>query len=330
MDRFFRTEDEFVGWLKRRSGRGSPGMRLGIGDDAGLIRPQPGYDLILTADMSLEGVHFSPALHSPEVVGHRALARSLSDIAAMGGRPKFALISIGISKRADRPWVEGFFRGIFRLARRFGVTILGGDTAVSPGGTTVDVVLVGEVQQGRALLRSGARHGDAVFVAGIPGLSALGLLSLRRGAAKRDSKALRAHLQPEPQCRLGQFLSENRLASSAMDLSDGLAMDLSRLAKASGIGAVLWASKIPLIREKELRGIGRLSPLSLALEGGEDYKLLFTVPKRKLRAIPGTFNGARLYRIGEIRESPRGKVMLLEDGKLKPLAAKGYDHFARR
>jgi thiamine-monophosphate kinase len=322
MGRLFKTEDEFVNWLKRRRQAKTPGLRLGIGDDAGLIEPSPGHEIILTADLSIEGVHFSRRLHPADAVGHRALARSLSDVAAMGGKPRFALISLALSKRADRAWVEEFYRGMFRLARRFGVTILGGDAAVTGSVLAADVTMLGEVARGRALLRSGARPGDAIYVAGTLGLSALGLRLLRSRSNVRNSRALRAHLYPEPQCALGQFLSERRLASAAIDLSDGLSLDLSRLLKASGAGAQLWESHIP--RPAVAAGQRASAALSLALDGGEDYKLLFTVPASKASRLPASYQGILLHEIGEVRN--RGMMIAGPNG-IRPLVRAGYDHF---
>lgn len=329
MQKQYRSEAEFLTWLRRCSGRNAAGMVVGIGDDAGLIRPKAGRELILTTDLSIEGVHFSTRLHPPEAVGHRALARSLSDIAAMGGAPRFALVALALSRRTDRLWVEEFYGGIFRLAHRFGVMLLGGDTAIKPGrtgGIAADVVVVGDVARGRALLRSGARPGDTVFVAGTLGLAALGLRALRSKLKNRVA-ALRAHLYPEPQCALGQFLAEERVASAAMDLSDGLSLDLARLAAASGVGARLWQDAIPTVKPGAMSAARGVTPLSLALNGGEDYKLLFTVSQRSLPRVPEIFDGVRLHRIGEICASARGISLIGNNGKPQPLAAAGYDHF---
>lgn len=322
---FFKSEAEFVSWLRRRTPRKVKGLALGIGDDAALIGVQRGKEVILTTDLSIKGVHFS-SHHPPRAVGHRALARSLSDIAAMGGTPRFALVSLAISPRADRAWLKEFFDGMFALARRFGVVLIGGDTSVVNGPTFADVIVTGEVARGAALLRSGAKPGDRVYVSGRLGLSALGLrllLSRTRTLKTGDARAIRAHLFPEPQCAVGQFLSARRLASAMMDLSDGLSIDLLRLCNASGVGATLFLDQIPAPALPD-----REDALNLALHGGEDYQLLFTVPPGKAGKIPRQIARSNLNCIGEIRAS-RGLDLVAANGNKQPLEPRGYDHFTR-
>ncbi|MGA3327983.1 MAG: thiamine-phosphate kinase [Terriglobia bacterium] len=326
-DRFlFECEADFTAWIRRRTPRRVAGLKLGIGDDAALVTIPPGRELILTTDLSIEGVHFTPTLHPPQAVGHRALARSLSDIAAMGGTPRYALISLAVSLRTGQAWLEGFFDGLFGLARRFAVAVIGGDTAVVHGPCAVDVIVAGEVPRGRALRRSGARPRDQIFVSGRLGMAALGLQVLPRRTHIRkpvEVAALRAHLFPRPQCALGRFLSEHRLASAMMDLSDGLSIDLRRLCDASGVGASLFANRVPTPHITDVE-----DALGLALHGGEDYQLLFTVPAAKSSKIPRRFGRTPLHCIGEIRSS-RGINLITQDGKTLPLAPHGYDHFAR-
>jgi thiamine-monophosphate kinase len=325
----FRSEAEFVRWLQRGSRARVQRLSVGIGDDAALVRLRPGRELILTTDLSIEGVHFLPRLHPPRSVGHRALARALSDIAAMGGTPRFALISLGLSKRATRQWVEGFYAGVRSLASRAGVAIIGGDTALVSRPTFVDVVMAGEIPSGSALLRSGARPGDRIFVSGRLGLSALGLRMLKAGRVSAGSaRAILAHLYPMPRIELGQFLSKKRLASSLMDLSDGLSADLARLCEASGVGAALWSSLIPRPMGYAVQKLSDARGLDLALNGGEDYELLFTVPPGKADRLPARFGNLPLHRIGEIRRA-KGLSLVLPDGTSRPLAQGGYDHFRK-
>jgi thiamine-monophosphate kinase len=348
----FRTEDEFVQWLQALAARAQgqervrrleKGVKLGIGDDAALVAVRNRHELILTTDMSVEGVHFARRVHPPEAVGHRALARSLSDVAAMGGVPRYVLVSLAISKEVTRGWVSGFYHGILALGRRFGVRLVGGDTALVAGRSFIDVLVAGEVSRGKALRRSGARAGDQIFVSGRLGLSALGLRLLQSKAAQTllpvsesgalcrqaqarvpvplAREAVQAHLYPEPQCKLGRFLSERRMASALMDLSDGLSTDLFRLCAASGVGARLWALKIPRPNLPDAA-----DSLQLALHGGEDYQLLFTVPQRKVSSLPSKFQGRPLYHLGEIEASKAIKLVTPE-GKIRALEPAGWDCF---
>jgi thiamine-monophosphate kinase len=323
---FFKSEADLITWICRRTPRRAAGLTLGIGDDAALVAVPPGRELILTADLSIEGVHFTSTLHPPRAVGHRALARSLSDIAAMGGTPRYALVSLAASRRTGRAWLEGFYKGLFALARRFDVAIIGGDTAVVDGPCAIDVVVAGDVPRGQALRRSGAQPGDRIFISGRLGMAALGLRLLPTQVRRRkpvERAAIRAHLFPQPQCTLGRFLSEHRMATALMDLSDGLSIDLQRLCKASGVGARLFENRIPTPRIPDSE-----DALSLALHGGEDYQLLFTVSAAKSAKMPRHFGRIPLQCIGEIRAS-RGIEMVTPDGRTLPVEPHGYDHFSR-
>jgi thiamine-monophosphate kinase len=339
----FRNETQFVKWLRARAGAGPADVRVGIGDDAALVRPRRGFELILKADMSLEGVHFDARLHPATSVGHRALARPLSDVAAMGGTPRFALISLAFSRsrQLTSRWIEDFYRGLAHLARRYRVAIIGGDTAITSSQTFADVVVVGEIPSGAALLRSGARPSDEIFVSGRLGMSRLGLEALRwKQTAKRRagragpppgwqagelSRAIEVHLFPEPRVALGQFLVKNGLASAAIDVSDGLSTDLAHLAEASHVGARIWASLLPA---PQTAVGGAAEALRLALNGGEDYELLFTVPARLAARVPSAYRGVPLHRIGEIRPSADGLTLIREDGAEVPLEPGGFDHFS--
>ncbi|HEX5483198.1 MAG TPA: thiamine-phosphate kinase, partial [Terriglobia bacterium] len=208
---------------------------------------------------------------------------------------------------------------------------LGGDTARHSGGIFADIVLVGEVPQGKALLRSGAKPGDALFVAGTLGLSARGLEFLRSGKRSKNSpafrEALRAHAYPEPQCHLGQYLAKTGLAAAAIDLSDGLSTDLGRLCQSSGVGAKVWAERIPVPPDFSTGNpAGHSHLFHLALHGGEDYKLLFAVRPGNVARVPDSFEGVRIHRIGEVLAGPT-KSLVLPNGAHKRLESLGYDHF---
>ncbi|MFN7992806.1 MAG: thiamine-phosphate kinase [Bryobacteraceae bacterium] len=296
-------EVEIVERIRRRAAlSGSPGLVLGIGDDCSIFRPSGGReDLLFTTDLLIQDVHFRTETHSPEAAGHKTLARGLSDIAAMGGIPRFCLLSLMLGPQADDRWMRRFFDGLLRLAGRTGTALAGGDLARAEK-TACDIVVCGAVPRGTALRRDRAKAGDAIYVSGRLGGSALGL-------ATGKGRAWATHLRPEPRLALGQFLRKQR-ATAAMDLSDGLSLDLRRMALASGIEAHIEAPP-------RFRG----ATLEQALDGGEDYELLFTVRSRA--KVPPAFEGVKLTRIGVMRKGTAGAVFL--NGK--PLPAHGYDHF---
>ncbi len=280
---------------------------MGIGDDCAVVRPRgAGEDWLLTTDMVIEDIHFSREMHPAQAVGHRVLARGLSDIAAMGGEPRFCLLSLALAPWSDSRWVDAFFRGFFRLARRTGTTLAGGDLAHAEK-LACDVVVCGALPRGRALRRDGARAGDHIFVSGVLGGSALGLRA-RRGPAWK------LHLHPEPRLELGRYLRKTLKATAAMDLSDGLSLDLHRLSLASGLSASLDREP-PAFRGASLED---------ALHGGEDYELLFTLPPRA--RPPAEYEGLALTRIGTMVKGKPGAVSLLGH----PLKPRGYDHFRGR
>jgi thiamine-monophosphate kinase len=285
-----------------------PGIVLGIGDDCAIFRPRGSReDLVFTTDMVLEDVHFRRQTHPGEIVGWRALARGLSDIAAMGAQPRFCLVSLALAPWADDAWVDAFYRGLTRLARMTGTTVAGGDLARAEK-LACDVAVCGSVPRGKALRRDGARPGDAIYVSGRLGGAALGL-ETRSGAAWNK------HATPEPRLSLGVFVRERLRATAALDLSDGLSLDLHRLCLASGAGAEIAGRDMPVFAG---------ATIEQALHGGEDYELLFTLrPRAK---VPELYEGLRLTRIGVITEGTPGLVLL--DGR--PLEAGGYDHFRSR
>jgi thiamine-monophosphate kinase len=278
-------------------------MALGIGDDCAIFRPRgKREELVFTTDMLIEDVHFRRATHSAGQVGHQALARGLSDIAAMGAEPRFCLLSVAFPKWADARWIDRFFDGFLTLARETGTELAGGDLARTAK-LMCDVVVCGAAPTGKALRRNGARAGDSIYVSGRLGVSALGLVTKR-------GEAWRRHLRAEPRLALGRFLRTR--ASAAMDLSDGLSIDLQRMCVASGVSAEIDAP--PLFRG---------ATLDQGLHGGEDYERLFTV--RPTVRIPESFAGVALTRIGKIRRGIPGQIRLAGE----PLPIKGYDHFAR-
>lgn len=295
------SELEFIDRLRRRI-PAARGLALGIGDDCAIYRPPPDEDLLFTTDLLIEDVHFRGVTHPPEAVGYKTLARGLSDIAAMGGRPVFCLLSLALAPWTKQPWVDGFWRGLLKLARETGTALAGGDIARAAR-VTCDIVVCGRVPGGGALRRDGARPGDAIYVSGRLGASALGL---ERGSGR----AWLRHLRPQPRLALGTFLRRHLKATAAMDLSDGLSLDLCRLCRASRVAASI-DRPLPVFRG---------ATLDHALHGGEDYELLFTLPPAC--KPPAAYRGVPLTRIGEIRKGRPGKVLLAG----RPLAPLGYDH----
>src|SRR5271167_2021409 len=218
----------------------------GIGDDCAVLPVPRGHEALITTDFSLEGVHFRRDWHPPDSAGHRCLARGLSDIAAMGGIPRAAFLSLALPAELPQQWVDRFIAGLLKLAARFSVSLAGGDTAQSPDGVLADIALLGSVAAGQAILRSGARAGDLIYVTGTLGSSAAALDQLRDGEKLRP-RGHAKHFYPEPRLAVGQFLRERKLASAMIDISDGLSTDLGHICEESKVGAVVHAESLPAI-----------------------------------------------------------------------------------
>jgi thiamine-monophosphate kinase len=298
-------------------------LEQGIGDDCAVISSPPGArnnlpnDLLVTTDLFLEGVHFRREWQAADSVGYKVLLRGLSDIAAMGGVPRFAFLSLGLPPGNELRWADDFFRGFFRLAETSAVVLAGGDTGASRAGVVTDIMVVGEVPHGKAVLRSGARAGDAVCVSGKLGGAVRALGLLRSGGRVASRKAvLQPLFYPQARLELGQQLRQRGLASAMIDISDGLSIDLARLCQASGVGARIEEAAIPL---------GRGATLPMALHGGEDFELLFTVPRAESGRLPNRLGRVPLTRIGEIT---KGKALRLVRGNRElPLPVLGFEHF---
>jgi thiamine-monophosphate kinase len=304
-------------------------LRLGIGDDSALLAARPGYETILTCDWFLEGSHFLRDKHPADSVGWKCLARAVSDIAAMGGYATCFLLSLALPESLTGHWLDDFLGGLRRAARRFECPLVGGDTTQRRQ-VLASVTVVGEVRAGRALRRAGAKAGDLIFVSGRLGEAALGLQTLRRGARglRTGDSALRKHLYPEPRLALGQWLANGRIATSMMDLSDGLSSDLPRLCAASGVGARIAAAQIPQAKILARDFKKGTNALQLALNGGDDYELLFTVNRSQAPRVPRSFRGLALTQIGEITRQ-RKIVLMQEDGLERRLLPQGWDPFRR-
>ena len=321
----------------RVGNRAHAGLRLGIGDDCALVRPAAGEEIAVTTDLSLAGRHFRLEWHPPEVIGHRTLVRGLSDLAAMGARPLAAFLSLGVPYELTvstppwmRPWVDRFYDGLLALAEEFETPLAGGDLSQAPM-ALADIVLVGAVPRGKALLRSGARPGHVLYVTGTLGGAAAGLRSLTElgeaaqatiedpvAVPKYLDQVLEPHFHPKPRIKQGIWLRSHQAASAAMDLSDGLSTDLGRLCEESGVAAEINTTALP---------IHGGATLTDALHGGEDYELLFTAPASA--TLPASIDGVPVTRIGRILRPEPGKPRIFHRGASgsEPLKAQGWEHF---
>ncbi len=312
----------------RSEGR-SKFLTLGIGDDAALVSGTPGYEIVLTCDWFLEGTHFLRDKHPGDAVGWKCLARAVSDLVAMGAVPSCFLLSLALPRELASSWLDDFLKGLRRAARRFGCSLAGGDTTERRE-VLINVTVVGEVQRGREVRRSGARPGDIIYVSGRLGEAELGLRLLserKRGLGVWEAR-FRKHLYPEPRLELGRWLSEKRVASAMMDVSDGLSSDLRRLCEASRVGAVISSDQLPAVRVTKLERNRGVDPLQLALHGGDDYELLFSVPKSKANRLLRSLGGVAITPIGEITQTPE---VIIFDGndRSRVLEPRGWDPFRR-
>lgn len=322
-------EKKLIAELRRTAGssshkrfRGAGAILEGIGDDCAVLRLIAGKDCLVTTDFSLEGIHFRRDWHQPESVGHRCLARGLSDIAAMGGEPVAAFLSLALPRDLPQAWVRRFARGLTRLAARYGAKLAGGDTAQSPAGILADIIVLGSVPKGNAVLRSGARPGDRIFVTGELGGSVAAVEQMQRLPNKKlNPRDYPRHFYPAPRIEVGRILREKSLAAAMIDTSDGLSTDLAHICEESGVGAEIGAALIPRARVgKPVRKVD----LDLALHGGEDYELLFTA--RPGKRIPKQIAGVAITEIGRI---VRGSRIVVEDekGAVFELRPRGWEHF---
>ena len=310
-------------------------VALGIGDDCAILRPPAGSEIVVTTDFSLEGRHFVRNLHPPESVGHRCLARGLSDLAAMGATPLAAFLSLALpadllGEPKGRRWLAGFFRGLRTLANRYQVPLAGGDTSESPGNVLADIVLIGATPTGNALRRSGAVPGDLLYVTGHLGGAAAELAEVLAGRTSPKTRATQnhPHLYPEPRLTLGRALLRRSLATASIDISDGLSTDLAHLCRASGVHAEIEQSALPI--HPLARRLDTEAALEAALHGGEDYELLFTASAKT--RIPKSIAGVPITRVGRItpsRSSTPRMTLIDETGTRTPLEPSGWEHFSQ-
>jgi thiamine-monophosphate kinase len=342
------TESELIAFISRgRAGAPARKGDLGIGDDCAVLKVGA-RSLLVTVDLMAEGVHFDLAYTPPYLLGRKAVAASLSDIAAMGGTPRGVFVSAALPAKTKPAFARALVEGIHEEARAAGAAVLGGDTSSSMHRIFLDVVAIGEASRRGPILRRGARAGDAIYVSGTLGASARGLELLRKGFRpwsrrlwsrsllvrgreadrRRDELvAALAHLLPRPRLALGRALGVQGLPSAMIDVSDGLAIDLHRLCDASRVGASIELARIPVDSAAAAGRPGRAP--ALALGGGEDYELLFTAPARAERRLMAIAERLRepLARIGRITPARRGVVLVDGSGRRRPLPRAGFEHF---
>ncbi|MFZ0201379.1 MAG: thiamine-phosphate kinase [Candidatus Sulfotelmatobacter sp.] len=321
------AEKALVTQIRRLAKSNNPAVLTGIGDDCAVLRlgvGGGGADTLVTTDFSLEGIHFRREWHPPESVGHRCLTRGLSDIAAMGGKPVAAFLSLALPRELPSRWVTRFAQGLIRLAKKYDVTLAGGDIAESPNGVLADIIVVGVVPGGKALLRSGARAGDRIYVSGELGGSAAAVgMMLKKPKGKLNPLDYPRHFFPDPRVELGRALREKGLVSAMIDTSDGLSTDLSHICEESGVGAQLQVEVIP---RASVGKPTREVDLDLALHGGEDYELLFTAPRSK--RIPSQIAGVPITQIGHITRF-RKIILMNQHGMGHKLKPGGWEHFRK-
>ena len=324
-------ERDILKAIRARVRRSDTVLRVGIGDDAAVLQVRRGEEIVVTTDFSLEDVHFRRAWHAPEAVGHKCLARGLSDIAAMGARPVAAFLSLAVpeelarNRRGGKSWLERFYNGLLALAGRWDAPLAGGDLAQSPGGrnarAAADIVVIGAVERGRALLRSGAKAGDSLYVTGTLGGAAAELRTLIRSPRKFRNVTVATsehpHFFPEPRINAGRALARRGVATAAIDVSDGLSVDLLHLCEESGLRAEVDAALLP---------VASGATLADALHGGDDYELLFTANPRT--PVPQRIAGVPVRRIGRmLGRSGRPRMVVMEGGQRHELKAGGWQHF---
>ena len=316
----------------------NPQTIVGVGDDCSVYEIAKKRYLLSTCDMLIEDVHFSRKTASAFLIGCKAVACSLSDIAAMGGRPLFMMISLGLPETMAEEFVQDLYIGIRSMCREHKVMLVGGDTVRSPDKMVIDVSMIGECPSGKFVLRSGAKPGDALVVTGYLGESAAGLDLLTGKRAEPDterrSRLIEAHVAPEPRCPQGAYLAEEFEIHAMIDISDGFSGDLMHICEGSKLGARVWADKIPVSDTlKEFCSGARVDPLDYAVNGGEDYELLFALAppelKRLMRQWPKEFD-IPLFHIGEMDKEIQGVHLLSEDGAERALDGRSFEHFGNR
>ncbi len=322
-----KKEFEFINWLRSQKINHTTNLIAGIGDDAAIFSPSVNQETLISTDLLAEDIHFKLDFTSPDLLGYKTLAVNLSDIAAMGGQARYFLLSIACPKNLPDRFLTELLSGMLTLAETTEVTLIGGDTSASTNKLFLNITILGECPSGKAIRRSGAKAGDEIYLTGQIGGSALGLELLQQGKRITDKSltnleklALFAHLKPQPRLNFGKALGLENIATSMIDISDGLSSDLGHICQESNVGATIDLTLLPIFPS---------ASLNQALNGGEDYELLFTVASKhsaKLREVSKLFPDLPVTKIGTITSNL--DRWLIEGERKTPLLAKGYDHFA--
>jgi thiamine-monophosphate kinase len=322
--------------LLRKEGIQAPGITMGIGDDAAAFMPRAGYELVVTCDSVVEGRHYLPDRITSFNLGRRAMALNISDIGAVGGKPLYALVSLGLKGDTPVANVEDMYRGFISELNPFEASVIGGNLTKSGNGIFIDITLIGEVEQGKIVRRSTARAGDVILVTGYPGQAAAGLQLLLNSRPTEDLNThplVRVYNTPSHKAREGQAIAQSGYATSMIDTSDGFIGDLGHICQESGVGAVLIQEKLPLNGDllHAATELG-LDPYDLILKDSDDYELIITCSSRhvdRIRSVVSSISDIPVSEVGSITDASCGVKLVLPDGTQHEIAAAGWDHFTR-
>ncbi len=322
--------------LLKKEGVKTPGVTLGIGDDTASIRPRPGYELLVTCDCLVDGQHFLSDRITPLDLGRRAMVVNISDIGAMGGQPLYALVSLGLKTDTPVEDVENTYRGFAVELNPFGASIIGGNITKTKDAIFIDITLLGEVEQGKLMLRSTSKAGDKILVTGYPGQAAAGLQLLLRSESRKDMREhplVRTYNTPSHRAREGQAIARSGYAAAMIDTSDGFLGDLGHICQDSGVGAELIQEKLPISEDLHQAALElKLDPYELFLQDSDDYELIITGASKniaKIRSAVASVSNVPVTEVGKITDSAGDIQLILPDGTRRHLTPSGWDHFTK-